>query len=175
LTAGSTYTAEVNGILSDKLAVTGALTLKGTLSMVNKGAAYKIGDSFTVWSAGTITGAFDNVLPEKPASGLVWDLSDLSTIGVIRVAADPTDVRHLEEASVRIGPNPARQQVTVEMPVAPVSAIVELLSARGDLLQRVDASGRKSLTLSVAELPNALYILRIQLPESVISRKILKE
>lgn len=172
--SGSKYSADVNGLVSDKLAVTGALSLRGTLSLVNKGAAYKVGDAFTLFTAGSITGAFDNLVPEVPVAGLVWDVSELSTTGVLRVAADPTDARFFRLDAVKIGPNPAKQTITVEGPAAFVSAHIELLSMHGEVLQSVDASGQKSVSLSIGALPSGMYVVRILTPESAVNRKILK-
>lgn len=51
LNAGSTYVAEVQGALADRVAVTGAATLAGTLKLVPLGGRYNFNSPYTLLSA----------------------------------------------------------------------------------------------------------------------------
>lgn len=89
LSADSTLRMEIDRTSpagADNLTVAGAMSVAGTLRVVNVGAAPAAGDSFTLFSAGSINGAFANVvLPELPPS-LAWRFDDLSP-GILHVRA----------------------------------------------------------------------------------------
>jgi len=53
-------------------------------------------DSFKLFSAGSYAGAFANIVPAAPLSGLAWDTSTLTTDGTLRIktgpATNPTNI-----------------------------------------------------------------------------------
>ncbi|HWY75603.1 MAG TPA: LamG-like jellyroll fold domain-containing protein, partial [Verrucomicrobiae bacterium] len=73
---------------NDLILAAGALTLNGSLTVINIGAdALAAGDSFDLLDAGSFSGNFTSVtLPALP-SGLVWDSSQLARTGVITVVS----------------------------------------------------------------------------------------
>ena len=88
LAAGSSTTLEIDASVqsNDVLAVTGRLTYGGTLVVENLGGTFALGDSFTLFEAGTFVGEFSNLdLPELE-SGLDWNTSALSN-GILSVCA----------------------------------------------------------------------------------------
>ena len=101
--AGAT-TINVGGILmvGDTLATDKGLTFSGGLKL-NSGAilrlndammesAYKNGDEIKAFT-GTVTGTFSEIQPATPGEGQMWDVTDLYTKGILRVAGDPsTDI-----------------------------------------------------------------------------------
>jgi hypothetical protein len=67
--------------------ITGALVENGTLTVTDLGAgALTNGDSFPLFSAGTISGAFTNLILPDLAANLYWNTNSLMTNGVISVA-----------------------------------------------------------------------------------------
>ena len=80
------------GVLSnDVLTNVATLTLGGTLQLnVTGDTALAAGDSFSLFSAGSITGSFASITPPAPGAGLQWDTTQLSS-GILKVAtASPT-------------------------------------------------------------------------------------
>jgi autotransporter-associated beta strand protein len=57
----------------------------GTLSLTNLGGTLAPGDSFKIFNASTYSGSFSAVTPAAPGTGLVWDLSQLTNTGTVKV------------------------------------------------------------------------------------------
>ena len=93
---GGTFEVEIdrNGgtPLADKLAVSGSLTIGGTLKVENIGGPLDLnpGDSFDVFDAGSVDGRFDAVNLPPLAPGLGWGTFRLNTEGVIVVVTTGT-------------------------------------------------------------------------------------
>ncbi len=78
-----------NVATADRVAVGGTLTLGGTLSVTISGQALAAGDTFTLFSAGTLSGNFSSVALPYLYGDLQWDRATLATSGVLRVIALP--------------------------------------------------------------------------------------
>jgi len=78
--------------LADRLAVSGSLTLGGSLTVANIGGALDIkkGDSFDLFNAGIVEGSFDTVNLPSLSTGLAWDTFRLNTDGIIAVVSTGT-------------------------------------------------------------------------------------
>jgi len=75
---------------SDLMAVGGNLTCGGTLSVTNIGAGTLTnGDTFKLFSAGSYSGAFTNIVPATPGAGLAWNVSSLAVNGTLSVTYLP--------------------------------------------------------------------------------------
>jgi autotransporter-associated beta strand protein len=73
-------------VTNDKVALTGNVTLGGTLKLILSGQALTPGDTITVVSAsGFLGGAFADIQP-APAPGLIWDTSTVASDGILRIA-----------------------------------------------------------------------------------------
>ncbi|MDL2241674.1 autotransporter-associated beta strand repeat-containing protein [Bacteroidales bacterium OttesenSCG-928-L03] len=102
LQKGSTLRIAVNrkAKTAVKLAVSGnKLTLAGDLELQLVDGQYAIGDSFTVMTAGSYSGTFANIYPERPGNGLSWDTSSLYTTGLMKVVEGPTGIPSYEDDS----------------------------------------------------------------------------
>jgi autotransporter-associated beta strand protein len=90
LQGGSTNTMKIDKsvLVTTNDLIKGITTLgyNGTLNIVVTGPALVAGDSFQLFSAGTITGSFAATNLPALNTGLVWDTSGLAT-GVLRVAS----------------------------------------------------------------------------------------
>jgi autotransporter-associated beta strand protein len=88
LATGSTniFAISQSPLTNDVAKISGALVNGGTLIVTNIGAnALAAGDAFQLFSAGSYTGGFANViLPPLPA-GLAWNTSSLNTAGTLSV------------------------------------------------------------------------------------------
>jgi autotransporter-associated beta strand protein len=77
---------KTNSILSsDLITNVTTLTLGGTLQLNITGNALANGDSFKLYSAGSITGSFASIEPATPGTGLAWDTSALDSQGILKV------------------------------------------------------------------------------------------
>ena len=63
------------------------ITFGGTLRLENLTGTLSAGDSFKLFDATTYNGLFASITPATPAANLTWDLSTLSTDGILRVQA----------------------------------------------------------------------------------------
>lgn len=74
----------------DLLAVGDALTYGGTLDLTNIGTGMLTnGDSFKLFSAGSYSGAFTDIVPATPGAGLVWNVGLLAVNGTLSVTYPP--------------------------------------------------------------------------------------
>ena len=82
-----------NPATNNLVVVLGTLTYGGTLAVTNVSATpLAAGDSFTLFSASTCSGAFTNIVPSTPGPGLLWDVSGLDSTGKLAIVAP---ARHL--------------------------------------------------------------------------------
>jgi autotransporter-associated beta strand protein len=85
---GSTTLRLNNSGASDLLTGIGTLQAGGVLNLANVGPALANGNSFTLFSATSISGNF-TIFPITPGAGLAWDQSQLSS-GIIAVTLAPS-------------------------------------------------------------------------------------
>jgi autotransporter-associated beta strand protein len=88
--AGPTLQIEIAGTTAgaqyDRLNVTGALSLGGTLAVsLVSGFAPAAGNSFDILDWGTLSGTFQTIGLPALTSGLMWNASQLYTTGTLRV------------------------------------------------------------------------------------------
>jgi len=84
---------------NDLLGGAASLNYGGTLVVSNYGTALADGDSFKLFDADNYTGAFTNIAPVRPGEGLVWDTSDLTDSGTLRVTLAPPEA---PSASIKV-------------------------------------------------------------------------
>jgi hypothetical protein len=63
-----------------------SITFGGTLSLTNLGGTLAAGDNFKLFFAGSYSGAFTNLVPPMPGSGLSRSTGTLTVDGTLRVA-----------------------------------------------------------------------------------------
>jgi len=100
LNGGSTTVIEMDAsaTTNDVAQVAGTLTCGGTLVLTNLNGNFSAGQSFKLFSAGTITGAFTNISPAIPDVNLAWNTNQLSS-GIISIITQPTPLPHLSGTS----------------------------------------------------------------------------
>lgn len=88
LAASSKTVMEVNKTANTSDLVTGATSISygGTLVLKNLSGALQAGDTFTLFSAGSYSGSFNNVVSQTPNQTVTWDLSQLAVNGSVKVA-----------------------------------------------------------------------------------------
>ena len=86
----------------------------------------------------------------------------------------PEQGRVLEDNSLRAYPNPARDMVTVQLEREVENAQVELMDTQGKVLQNERLSGN-TLNMSVSQLSNGLYWIRVLLNGEMLVSEFSKE
>jgi autotransporter-associated beta strand protein len=89
LAAGSTTTMEIDKTAgtSDQVAGLTTVTYGGTLVLKNLAGQLALGDTFTLFSAGSRLGVFANVVSYTPGQTVAWDTSQLAVDGTVKVAS----------------------------------------------------------------------------------------
>ena len=88
LAVGSTTVMEVNKTAntSDLVASSAEVAYNGTLVLKNLSGTLQVGDTFTLFSAGSYSGAFSSVVSQTPNQTVTWDTSKLAVDGSVKVA-----------------------------------------------------------------------------------------
>jgi autotransporter-associated beta strand protein len=96
LAAGSTTVMEVNktALTSDLVTGASAITYGGTLVLKNLSGTLAVGNTFTLFSAGSYSGSFSSVVSQTPNQIVTWNLSQLApggngTVTVASVTPSP--------------------------------------------------------------------------------------
>jgi hypothetical protein len=119
---------------NDIISSTGTITFNGTLNIDNIGtAAFAPGDSIQIFKAAKYAGAFKTIVPETPGEGLAWDVSDLTTRGVLKVTTIQS-VKELSNLGISIAPNPVKDFLRINFERENANTIVGIYSVSGVLL-----------------------------------------
>jgi len=90
ITLAGTTVIKLNGnAVNDMIQSSGTIHFGGTLNLANiSGSPMSVGDSFQIFIAGVLSGAFASITPSVPGPGLAWDTSQLGN-GAISVITAP--------------------------------------------------------------------------------------
>jgi alpha-galactosidase len=167
LAAGSTIVMELSTspMTNDALQVGGTVTYGGTLIATHvSGTALAVGDSFKFFNAASYGGAFTNIVPPMPGSGLAWNVSGLASNGVLQVvAASPPRISAslLNGSSLVLSgtggiPNGEYYVLASTNLILPLSNWTRIAT------NRFDADGNSSFTNAmVPGRPQQFYLLRL--------------
>lgn len=170
---GSKMAIEVSGASSDKVVVTGALALKGTLEMTNIGTPYAAGNSYTIFSAASVTGSFDAISPASPGSGLAWNTSRISE-GIISVDLT-SGIDDVLGSGISVYPNPVKDVCNVTFGALTGQVRVELINVAGSVIssQVIDASAGHG-NIDMGNLNGGVYCIKVTSGEKTYLRKVVK-
>jgi fibronectin-binding autotransporter adhesin len=89
LSLGGNCVMEINPTTAtnDKVVGINAATYGGTLSLVNVGGPFAVGNTFTLFSAATYGGSFSSVTSQTPGQFVTWNTNNLVVDGSITVAS----------------------------------------------------------------------------------------
>lgn len=172
LHTGSVTQLEVFGSNFDKLTIGSTASLKGTLELINKGAAWTVGSSYKFINAGTITGNFDAIVPEIPGEGLRWNTSRIAD-GIISV--DVADgLANINLQFVTVYPQPAKDYLVVEINNKLQAVELELTDITGKTIIRQAYGNIAGERIFTNKFQPGMYFLKIYCSDkSVIATKIL--
>ena len=156
---------------ADKLVVTGHLKLRGIL-YVNKAVpgSFVQNETYRILEAGSVSGAFDMILPATPGEGLEWDTTWLASYGLLRVAAEGTIGWDSPENSLQatIFPNPGSGKIEIAVAVGQVhheEVWLECYDQRGSQIGREmmasDGPGF-AVTLDVEQWDPGVYLFVVR-------------
>jgi autotransporter-associated beta strand protein len=157
------------GATNDMLAAA-SITFGGTLALTNVSAsALQAGDSFQLFAAPSLAGAFSSLTPASPGFGLAWNTNNLAVNGVLSVVSTVVAQPRITSFNLSGGslvlsgtngsPNATfylLQSTNVALPVA---------SWTSALTNHFDANGNFSVTNAVdVNKPKLFYLLQVPTP-----------
>lgn len=98
--------------------------------------------------------------------------TDTSTQAIL-IVNTPTSVRIINTDNLTIYPNPAHNNITIVIPDGSRYATVQLLNEMGQVISEQNAVPG-STNLNIADLPSAMYILRLQSSGQTVYKKFFK-
>jgi len=166
LNAAGTNVMKLNktAATSDLLVVSNELVYGGTLSLNNLSGTLVASNTFQLFSAGTYSGAFANIVPATPEIGLAWNTNTLTTDGTLRMVSTVVPIPrivsfHLTGSSLSIsGTNGTASGgytlLTSTNVAKPLSQWTVLATTN------FDGSGNFSFTTNInTSLPQQFYII----------------
>jgi len=173
---GSKTTIKVTGSTNDKLVVVGSIILKGTLEMVNQGAAYQAGNSFTICSATSISGQFDAILPAQPSAELKWNTTRIAE-GIISVDLATVGTNDLAESKISVYPNLVNDNCFVTVGALMGEVKIELLNEVGLMVSSTIAnSAAEQFAINMSNLQAGFYYVKVTTQDNKsFLRKVIKK
>ena len=159
LQTGSKTTIKVADTTNDKIVANGTIILKGTLELINNGAAYKSGNSYTIFSSSLASGAFNDISPSIPAVGLKWNVTRI-TEGIISI--DVADgLEDVEGTDIRVYPTLAKDYCIVEFGNLKGDVKVELIDQVGNVHLSDKTTTFENYKFNISNLHSGFYFVRI--------------
>lgn len=156
---GAKTSIKVSASSNDKLVVANTITLKGTLEMLAQGTTFAAGKSYTIFSAGSVTGAFEAISPLTPGDGLMWNISRMSE-GIISIdVADGID--DIAGANIRVYPTQINNYCTIEFGKLQGNVKIELMDQVGKILNVENTTTSQNYQLNTGNLHTGFYFIRI--------------
>lgn len=173
LLSGSTTTFRIAANNNDKLSVTGNLALKGTLELKETGTVFTAGKSFTLFTSGSTSGSFENIVPEIPGEGLEWNTSRISE-GIISIDV-ANGIDDITGANIRVYPNLVTDNCTVETGALAGNITIRLIDQIGKIhFNETIPVVLPYQKLSVSNLQSGFYFVSITADKKTYIRKIVK-
>lgn len=158
---------------NDVLNITGTLTMNGTLQ-INKidDSAFAIGDSIKFIN-GLISGVPSTIIPASPGAGLAWDLSEFTSLGVIKVKT--ITALSSPQITSKIYPNPCKNWLKIDLSTPAEKAYITVYNLIGEKVIFRTFNQNSQVTLNIGTLPRGIYILQIDIDNQSITKKFIKE
>jgi hypothetical protein len=143
------------------LIVAAGLTYGGTLVVTNAGDPLQAGDTFNLFDATSIGGAFATISLPPLGSGLTWDLSQLAVNGTIKVGSTPAfGAPVLSGTTLTLsgtgGPANGTYHVLASTNVAlPLNLWTSLVT------NSFDGGGNFSFNVSITGFPQRFFLIRL--------------
>ena len=160
---------------SDVINVTGTTNVAGAVLKISKlSGTYSIGDSFKLINCTNITGAISGILPDKPTTGLYWDLSAFNTTGTIKVTDIPSAINEVKQLEgVAVFPNPLKDKVHITFPdIADYAVRITNLSGQVVFLNLYKNTSNQ--TVDISDLSSGIYLFEVRSNSQSVVSKLIK-
>ena len=160
------------GTQNDRISVSGGIQLSGTLEVVNLGSAYVAGRAYTIFSSnGNVTGEFENIEPEIPGEGLVWNVSRINE-GVISID-NATSIQNRYSLPVEVYPTTTNHFLNIRNNGQLNELKIELRSLTGMLIISETISHHE-YKMDISAIESGYYLLHLRSGEQSKVVKIIK-
>lgn len=158
LQSGSQTNMEVNRTLKiyDKVAVTGAVVIGGTLNLTLTGTPVE-GDQYPIFTGSSFTGSFNKIIPETPGEGLIWNFSG----GILKVVSGSNAVKNVNDSKVSVYPNFVEDLTEIKLDKFYDNVSIAVVDLKGRMVLNQQNSSDK-VNLNLSSLSNGFYFIKIQ-------------
>ncbi len=176
---------EVNGAAgtNDVVASSDTITLSGILQLdeIND-TEFEAGDSFKIFDASVIEGSFDTIVPAIPGIDLIWNLTSLSSEGIISVMSS-SELSTKKGAGliediledVNIYPNPTSNVVNISLTNAVEVKKVEVLDVKGRVVSVVKDVNNELMEIDMTGFSEGVYFIKILTKDGFNTYKLIKK
>ena len=175
LQTGAKTNFRINGATNDKLVVTGSMIIKGTVEITNLGVAYKAGNSYTLFSASSASGAFTTITPTIPADGLKWNTSRIAE-GIVSV--DLADgIEDISGLTVHVYPSLVRNNCKVSVGGLMGDLKIEIINQLGvNVYSDITNATVENYEIDMSTLRPGFYFVKVTNDSNrTYLRKVIKE
>jgi fibronectin-binding autotransporter adhesin len=152
---------------NDLLRSSNSIVFGGTLNVSSLSTALADGDSFKLFDAPSYSGAFTNIVPANPDTGLYWDTTALTTSGILKVTSTlPQPHPQITNAVI------SNSNITISgsngtssgnyIVLASTNLVTPLSNWMPVATNSFDSNGNFTFTMAVdANLPQRFYLLQL--------------
>jgi len=174
---GSYYAIDVNPINKrhNLLRVNGDFTMEGYVYFTNFGeVSFAAGDVYHLAEAGMISGELGGILPVSPGEGLVWDTTEWSSKGNIRVELASGISARTSSITVELFPNPADNSITIRLGAQEniITAFIE--NIRGQKVRTAQFRNSREFSMDLEGLPPGYYLLELDTGSEHLLQRFIK-
>jgi len=158
---GSTILMKIGKANNDKLHFGGAAIFgKDTLEITVTNRTIAEGEEFQLFEIDkTVKHSF--IVKGTPGEGLMWDITDIGTTGIIR-AVSTDGIHAIGQNSVKIYPQIVTTQCHIDASCACTGQItMQLTDANGRLIDNTQFNASQVHTLNMSHHPTGLYFIRL--------------
>lgn len=145
----------------DKLNISGTITCNGILNISLSSGTFKLDDSYQIIKAGTITGTFSKINLPQLSNGMSWDLTDLYTLGIIRIK-NGTGISY-NTLKVGVGQNPSHGLFRIFIEDNYSELLVQVTDLTGRVIYNTKIQNANSeFKIDLTNYPDGTYLLSIK-------------
>ncbi|MDA3818088.1 MAG: autotransporter-associated beta strand repeat-containing protein [Prolixibacteraceae bacterium] len=176
LQKGSTLEVKANPIFDyiDHIVVAGEIEISGNLDISNSTEReFAKGDEFKLFDCPSITGTFENIFPNIPGDELEWDVSELESKGLIKVA-EATSVAKLGNENTNLYPNPVNNTLFIDFEKT-VNTQLKITNVAGKTCYNKSIKNKAQHQIDLSDFDNGVYLIEITSNNATQYFKILKQ
>lgn len=166
-----------NGLV-DCLTAGTNLKIAGDLIVNRSGGQYQVGQEFKILEGRTITGTFENITPEVPAAGMLWDTSKLYSEGIIKIVENPTAIKYVNANKLNLYYNSTNQTVVVNMGDVVNSepnSVVKVIAMDGTIAKVENVNSQNEIVVNMNDISDGVYVIQLETKELIYSGRVIKK